>query len=213
MAYRKIEQDRIDKGLCKNCGQLRTTAKVYCPSCVKTVTTIAKTRHTKLRAEGLCGDCGKETSDNRVHCEVCLSKQRNRLTKWKQQVPRGFCTRCKKNKCLPQLIDAKLFMRSCQECYLRHAASAQIGSSKHWTTLLAKLEQQQWQCVYSGDEIVLGVNDSVDHIYPKSKYPDRALDISNIQWVTRTINRMKDCLEHDEFLEVIHRIHDRFPTD
>lgn len=211
MAYRKIQQDRIDKGLCRNCGQPRSdTAKVYCPDCISRAKPLINIREKRLRISGLCSDCGKETIDSRVHCEACLSKQREYRTNWKKQVPRGFCTRCKKNRCLPQLIDAKLYMRSCQECYLRHAASAQLGSSKYYYSLLSKLEQQQWQCAYSGDKIVLGVNDSMDHIVPKSRKPDLAKDPSNIQWVTRVVNRLKNNLMHDEFLELIRRIHNRY---
>lgn len=211
MAYRKIEQDRIDKGLCKNCGQPRTSAKVYCRSCIDKAKTFIDARRKKLREMGRCEDCGCDTQNDRVHCETCLAKQRAHRTKWKKLVPRGFCTRCKKNECLPQLIDAKLFMRLCQECYLRHAASVQLGSSQYWTTLLSTLEQQGWQCVYSGDEIILGVNDSVDHIMPKSKQPSLAKIPSNIQWVTRTINLTKGCLDHDEFLTLVRHINDRFP--
>ncbi len=208
MAYGKKQQDRIDKGLCRNCDTPRSgTAKVYCPGCIEKAKNHIDVRRSKLRDSGLCIDCGKETKDDRVHCETCLTTKREHRTNWKAQVPRGFCTRCKKNKCLPQLIDAKLYMRSCQECYLRHAASAQLGSSKHYHALLSKLERQQWKCAYSGDEIILGVNDSIDHIYPKSRYPDRSLDITNIQWVTRVINRMKDNLTPEEFLDMASRIY------
>jgi len=209
MAYRPKEQARIDQGLCKNCGHPRTTAKVYCPTCIAKAKVYIEARRKRLRASGLCEDCGGVTEGNRVHCESCLEKQRASRTKWKQEVPRGFCTRCKKRHCLPALIDAKLYQRSCQECYLRHLSSAQLGSSKHWKLLLAKLTAQDYRCVYSGDEIVLGLNDSVDHIRPKSKYPELANDPDNIQWVTRTINRMKDCLDHGEFISLIRRVIDR----
>lgn len=210
MAYRKIQQDRVDKGLCRNCGQPREGgAKVYCPVCISRAKFPIEKRRIRLREAGLCEDCGDETKGDRVHCEVCLAKQRAYRTDWKRQVPRGFCTRCKRNKCLPQLIDAKLYMRSCQECYLRHAASVQLGSSEHWKALLNKLERQQWQCIYSGDTIMLGVNDSMDHIIPKSRQPNLAKDPSNVQWVTRVVNRIKSNLTHDEFLDLIRRIYNR----
>ncbi len=212
MAYRKIQQDRINKGLCKNCGQPRSgTAKVYCSNCIKKAKPLIDARRRKLREAGLREDCGDETKGNRVHCEICLFKQRTTKTAWQKRVPHGFCTICGKRKCLPELVNAKLHMKRCQECYLRHASAVQLGTSKYWTTLLIKLEQQQWCCTYSGDEIVLGVNDSMDHIIPKSKKPNLAKDPSNIQWVTRVVNRIKSNLTHSEFISLARCISDRFP--
>lgn len=211
MAYTKNEQQRINAGLCRNCGQPQSdTSKIYCHVCCGKMTTLARERRAKLRAAGLCSECGENPMGDYARCQDCLARARSNRTAWKKRVPYGVCTTCQKNKCLLSLKDAKLYMRHCQECYLKHAAAYQLGAVKYWRILLTKLEQQQWRCIYSGDTIVLGVNDSTDHIAPKSRRPDLAKDPSNIQWVTRTVNRLKDNLTHNEFLDLIHRIHDRF---
>ena len=68
------------------------------------------------------------------------------------------------------------------------------------------LERQNWTCPYTGDKIILGVNDSVDHILPISKYPESKYDIDNIQWTTRVINIMKSNLLDCEFLAAIEKV-------
>lgn len=208
MPYTKIQQDRINQGLCRACGAPRRgTAKTYCQTCIAKMQVHIKARRKRLRKDGLCEDCGQIPKDGMVHCEKCLTRQRIHRTNWKKQVPIGFCTACRHKKCLKSLVNAKLHMRSCQECYLRHAAACQFSSTKLWTILLDKLESQQWQCVYSGDKIILGLNDSMDHIIPKSIRLDLIKNPSNIQWVTRIVNKIKHNLTHDEFIVMIEQMY------
>lgn len=198
MSYDKAKQKRIDNGLCAKCGD-RTDHTVYCSTCTKICTEYNRQRRIKRRQLGICHRCESKTENNLVHCQKCLCKIRKYRTADKLKAPRGVCVTCRTEQCLPSLIDAKLYRRICQKCYLKQSSCSQLGSSKYWKQLLQKLENQQFCCIYSGDKIILGVNDSIDHIYPKSKYPDRALDLSNVQWVTRTVNYSKGCLTHDEF--------------
>ena len=208
MPYAKRQQDRIDQGLCRVCGEPRLgTAKTYCQTCIAKMGVQTKARRKRLRKDRLCEDCGQTPQDGMVHCQKCLAKRRIQRTYSKKQVPMGFCTVCRHKKCLKVLVNAKLYMRYCQECYLRHAAASQFSSAKLWTILLDKLEAQQWQCVYSGDKITLGLNDSMDHIIPKSIRPDLIKDPSNIQWVTRIINKIKHNLTHDEFVAMIEQMY------
>ena len=97
-------------------------------------------------------------------------------------------------------------MRQCQTCYLKLSSCNRFGSSKHWEALLAILEAQEYRCVYTGEQLVLGVNDSIDHVLPRSRYPDLIFDISNIQWTTRVINTMKLNLLDCEFLAAIEKV-------
>ena len=48
-----------------------------------------------------------------------------------------------------------------------------------------------------------GVNASIDHIKPLSKYPELNNDINNLQWVDKKINNMKLDMEIDEFLSFV----------
>jgi 5-methylcytosine-specific restriction endonuclease McrA len=56
-----------------------------------------------------------------------------------------------------------------------------LGSSKYWSRLRDKLVSQGYRCVYTGELLVLGVNDSLDHIYPASRFPERAKDPNNLK--------------------------------
>ncbi len=209
MRYSKAQQNRIINGLCAKCGT-STDKTVYCSKCRQVHSLYCKTRSDDWRVQGLCVKCGGLRKSGCVHCLECLDKAKEYKMIHKSSIPRDVCTSCNTRSCLPSLVNAKLYQRFCQQCYIKRGSTVQLGASKYWRQLLKKLETQQFRCVYSGDEIVLGVNDSIDHIYPKSRYPELALDVSNIQWVTRIVNRMKDCLEHSEFIDVVHRIHARF---
>jgi len=91
-------------------------------------------------------------------------------------------------------------------CYLKKIARNRLGSNRYWTQLRNKLTQQNYRCVYTGTPLQLGVNDSLDHIYPVQRFPDRAHDPNNVEWVTREINEMKRDRTPDEFLSLIQRI-------
>jgi len=55
--------------------------------------------------------------------------------------------------------------RVCEACYFQNAAKARLGSRTHWQALRDHLIAQDFTCPYTGTRLVLGVNDSVDHIY------------------------------------------------
>jgi len=93
--------------------------------------------------------------------------------------------------------------RECQECYLKRTAKNNLGSEDFAPLLLAKLEAQQWMCPYTDEILVLGHNDSIDHILPRSRFPDLATDPENVQWVLRDVNSMKNQLTNDEFLGLV----------
>lgn len=72
--------------------------------------------------------------------------------------------------------------------------------------LKEKLVRQNFLCVYSHENIILGYNDSIDHIKPASKFLELKSDINNLQWVIREVNFMKDNLTEDRFFELINKI-------
>ena len=117
----------------------------------------------------------------------------DRISAYKRIAKRAsnaLCRKCGKNPPLP-FMNGKTQFRLCELCYLKRKATQHLGSSKHWQALQAKLVSQNYQCAYTGTPLVLGLNDSVDHIYPKFKYPDRRNSLDNIEWVTREMNKIK----------------------
>jgi hypothetical protein len=80
-----------------------------------------------------------------------------------------------------------------------------IGSSHHLTKsnggiALLKLlwEEQNGRCSVTGEQLVPGVNASLDHITPVSK--GGRTEKSNLRWVTLQVNHIKWDLTDDEFL-------------
>ena len=74
--------------------------------------------------------------------------------------------------------------------------------------LKSLLEQQNYKCIYSGVNLIMGENASVDHIKPLSGNPVLNHDINNLQWTTKQINLMKLNLSEDEFLNIIKSIYE-----
>lgn len=64
--------------------------------------------------------------------------------------------------------------------------------------IAAKLEQQGFKCALSGVPLVPGKNASLDHIYPKLKYPAVAAEPTNLVWVDHTLNKMKQDADPDD---------------
>ena len=94
----------------------------------------------------------------------------------------------------------------CESCYLKAKAWKNLGRQTHWNILREILEQQNNICPFSGDEIILGVNDSLDHIKPIGHFPELKNEITNVQWVTREINRMKRDRTPEQFISLIQKI-------
>ena len=85
-------------------------------------------------------------------------------------------------------------------------ASYVLGGRRHWRVLIAKLDACNWQCVYTGEKLVLGQNLSFDHIDPICRFPEKKFDPKNIEAVSLTVNLMKRHLTKEEFLEMVRKI-------
>lgn len=85
-------------------------------------------------------------------------------------------------------------------------ARRNLGSNRHWKAIKNKLQEQGYICPYTGEKLVLGVNASLDHIYPVFHYPDLKNDPENVEWVTQEINEMKRDRTPQEFLALISHI-------
>lgn len=117
----------------------------------------------------------------------------------------GLCTWCGQGEPLPVYAhDAAHAL--CEMCYIKKAARTNFGTCKHWAYLKAKLEAQQRRCPHTGTTLTLGVNDSIDHIYPISRFPELRVDPDNAEWVCREVNEMKRDRTPDEFLTLLKHI-------
>lgn len=95
----------------------------------------------------------------------------------------------------------------CEKHFLKYVSLRHSGTATNWKYLKQLLESQNNKCFYSGIDLILGQNASIDHIKSKSKYPELKHDINNLQWVDIKVNLMKRESNEDYFLELIDKIH------
>lgn len=204
-------KSRKATGLCTGCGKGAEPCMRMCESCQTKERTRRRIRTSTRRKDGRCslGSCSNPKMSNQDLCASCSVTVRDNSRKRSASlVKRGLCASCGHEPHMSIYGDSRpdVMTRQCQTCYLKLSSCNRFGSIKHWKALLSILESQEYRCAYTGDKLVLGVNDSIDHILPRSRYPDLTLEISNIQWTTRVVNTMKLNLLDCEFLSVIEKI-------
>ena len=108
----------------------------------------------------------------------------------------GLCGSCKNEK-LPHSSYL------CEEHWFNKAARSNGLRGRDDGKALKKIiEKQNYTCPYSGKKLVLGINASVDHINPKSRFPNQAFLLTNIEWVDISVNTIKADLTKDEFISL-----------
>ena len=106
--------------------------------------------------------------------------------------------------------------RYCLKCWIKDCVRKTLGvKDKQEKELLAnlllkKLKLQNHKCAYTGRNITAGINLSLDHVLPKSRFPDSTLNIDNLVWVDLSCNVAKNNLLPSDFLSmceavVLHR--------
>lgn len=94
----------------------------------------------------------------------------------------------------------------CERCYFKKTSTDCLKTARHAELLGQKLKTQKYRCAYTGEKIVLGLNDSLDHILPISKFPELRHDPENTEWVTRKVNCMKWDSTRDEFIATAYAV-------
>lgn len=112
---------------------------------------------------------------------------------YKKCKDQGLCCSCRKASVYPGIT-------KCRTCWFKLSASRNIGDASRWRELEALLLSQQSRCAYSGRELVIGKNASVEHIQPISKSKNRAVDIENIKWIDSQVNMAKGQLSLHDFI-------------
>lgn len=90
----------------------------------------------------------------------------------------------------------------CSKHYFENRCQKSLGKRDINLALVIKdkIKQQNYKCVYTGEKLILGVNAHLDHIMPRSRFPELANDVNNLEWVTDEINNLKGQLTKEEFL-------------
>ena len=122
-----------------------------------------------------------------------------RALKYRERRRLGLCYLCGEEPFLPAMGHLKLPM--CGLCYCKRTSYKLVKDRTHYALLLYDRFLDHPFCPYTGEGLVLGGNTAIDHIYPVSRFPDRAQDPDNWEWVTRTSNMAKHNMTKDEFGE------------
>ena len=160
--------------------------------------------HTFTDKEIVCSECstlftGKRRSKN-ARCETCRkSFEKIRLTQWyKQQHEDGKCQKCKGDR-----LDFSAFCMThwCQSI-LRTSLGLRLPLLTHYSDILIeRLRLQDFKCFYSSLPLTPGLNASIEHVKPRSFYPNLVDDLDNLVWVRVEINKMRSNLPISTFLD------------
>lgn len=100
--------------------------------------------------------------------------------------------------------------RTCEVHFYYKIASNTLKSVAFWQDIRAIAERQNYICPLTGDTLVAGVNMSLDHIKPTSKYPELLTDLKNLQWLSKWANWAKGSLSQEEFISNCLKVTNRF---
>ena len=108
----------------------------------------------------------------------------------------GLCNQCGK-----ETIKGK---NQCEKHYLMQVSLDRLGSRKYWKELKELIEKQNYKCALTGDIISFNDNIELDHILPTSRKGTN--ELSNVRWVTKQANRLKQNLTDIELKELCKKI-------
>lgn len=207
-AKRDLREERRAAGLCLPCGLLAIAGETRCERC-KTLHRAAAQRSTARKIERrMCVDCRKPALPNYTRCADHRRKQAEHSLKSRKKLGKlyqsGRCIQCG-DTAIPSDADAR-FGR-CRICYFKTRAAYHLGARTRWEELRDKLEKQGHRCPYTGEYLELGVNASIDHERPTSRFPELQHEISNIEWVSKAANTTKGNRTKAEFLEWVTIVH------
>ena len=146
--------------------------------------------------KGLCIECCNPITSG-LRCENC-NNRRNKLKKenyitWKKE---GRCTQCGKETIKDKNV--------CEKHYLMSISHKRLGSGKYWKELKELIENQNFKCALTGDAISFEDNIELDHILPTSRKGTN--ELSNVCWVTKEANRLKQNLTNEELKILCNKI-------
>ena len=106
----------------------------------------------------------------------------------------GQCSKCE----LDHLPNSRL----CLLHYLKRVAKYTCKDESLTGMIYDQFLKQDKKCFFTGIPLEFGVNASLDHVYPQSKYQDRISDIKNLRWVVNDVNIFKQNMELGEFISM-----------
>lgn len=179
---------------------------IVCRFCKKekeyTIEFFLKSKRKKSGLDNYCRECNREKSAViRENSRVSINLSRR--ISHADRKSKGYCAICKH----PPVGKSGV----CEKHLFSTMAFRHLGSKKLAGVLKDKLEKQNYKCAYSGLQLILGENASIDHIKSKVRHPQLKNDINNVHWVDIRVNLMKRELDESEFLYLIGGILNNIP--
>lgn len=201
----------IEKGLCKICGEKddRGAHNHYCTKCNESA--LESYRKYKggrreyykylnsLGNELYCLSCFRLSDNGVTVCSECQRKNNDKIKEYKKKRKEdGTCRECGQ----PRFQEAN----TCLRHFMSESAQGNIGKSNRWTELLDLFDKQDRKCYYTGKELIVGKNASVDHKLSRKRFPNKKKDINNLVWCDVDINTYKRDQTDAEFIAMCHLV-------
>jgi 5-methylcytosine-specific restriction endonuclease McrA len=190
---------KIKAGLCVECGAREIDKpKTVCETCLLARREKSFIQREERKSLGLCPLDGKPAEYGRILCTRCNQRQKaNSDLRKKKNQELGVCTLCAKNSQQKHSI--------CRVCFLKIASKTHLGERSRWQELENIFDKQKGICPYTGRDLILGDNASLDHIIPKSKGGNSLIE--NLQWVYFPINSMKLNHFEEDFIGLVREVY------
>jgi hypothetical protein len=208
----RLRADRLRAaGLCPRCGDElpKEWTLIHCQKCRDFKNNQQHRWKSERNSKGLCRYCRGIAVPGRACCAACGKRMSEyQMERRRRRAAAGICVSCG---------GADVILRPnpdsvqtvCEKCVFKSTAHRTFGTRSRWKDLQDILSSQDGKCPYTGIDLQVGVNASLDHILPKNRYPDLVSEVSNLEWVFNEVNLMKRDMTRDEFLSVIHLISSR----
>jgi len=201
---RAEQEKRKSMGLCIRCSEPRGNdgSRTFCRPCAD--------KHNAACGKKplhLCFDCRVPLEQHHGRrCTSCADKSnqnmKQRVIRYKEE---SRCVMCGSG----EPVTTGKHLR-CKTCYFRQTAKQNLGSASRWQELENLWDRQQGICPYTGRQLQIGVDASLDHINPTSRFPECATEIRNVEWVYYRVNEMKKDWTKEEFIQFMRDILMRF---
>jgi hypothetical protein len=165
---------------------------------VEQQTSYQKSKNDERKKFGLCISCPNNRPTIRkngsIYCDFCLQK---RNASWKDRRAsrrsKGLCGNCATGIAIPGITN-------CETCWWLQKSSQITGATSNVEAIKKLWDKQEGKCFYTGEQLIVGQNASLDHIIPKCKGGLNTID--NLQWVLTSINAGKSDLTSEEFIRL-----------
>lgn len=205
-------EKRKKLGLCTDCGGKPADGYYRCDKCRQTNNAAALERRRKRIEKNVCLKCDEPCYGSHRRCKMHYEEEKQYFLARKLKLrSEGLCENCGAKPGTYSKDRQTKFL--CTDCYFRMQAQKHLGTGKRWKEL-ADLFARQNKCPYTGYQLAIGENASIDHIIPKCHGGSNQID--NIQFVYCSgeidINYMKGMMDDMTFRAIVNVIHDNITS-